>query len=696
MQRGKNQTTPQKMTLQEFAEGFHQQVLARCTHAEDGQMREEAFTEELLEDLTDAGEISEAEVCYYRSKGRRGAPATKLNAYCFSGDGATLDLFVCIYRGSSEVESVPASEVVEHFELVRGFLIRARDGFHTQLEESHEAFDVARRIYEQAETLSTVRVFLLTDGKATLPRRPAFELGAVGDLELRPILWDIVKLHQFHESGRQREEITLDFLDEFGGAIPCLGMEDSTGEYWTFLAFFPGPVLAEIYATHGPRLLERNVRAFLQVRGKVNQGIQQTIAESPHRFLAYNNGISATARKLDLDDRGKGHYRLLAASDFQIVNGGQTTASLFHAWKKEKLDISQVVVQVKLTLATDAARLMEFVPLISLYANSQNKVNTADFSANGPYHQQLEELSRTIWAPAVAGLERGTRWYYERARGSYLDEKSRAGTPAQTSQWEREHPLAQKFTKTDLAKFENTWDELPHLVSRGAEKNFAHWTASREDEGWPIVSDEYFRYLVAKAILFRRAEQIVAAQHYPGYRANIVTFSLAWLSRYTEQRIPLDEIWRSQALPSKIGSAIDVVAHEARRHITQPPGGRNITEWCKREECWYAFRDESINLPRGWESELSATSISSPVREGDEIGRRWEAVRPKYVNDLRTVGELADRFGVKWPSPRWHQPLNVYAKLTWRQLRSKRGFGPGKQRAILEMFEADSRRNSQR
>lgn len=676
------------MNITDFAANYHQQVLARCAQPEDGQMREEAFTEELLEDLTDAGEIAEAELCYFRSKGRRGIPATKLNAYCFSGDGDTLDLFVCIYHGTGEIDSVPLSQVTEHFELARGFLIRAKEGFYTQLEESHEAFDVARRIYEQANSLSIVRMFLLTDGKANLPTRAQkFEVQPVGDLELRPVLWDMAKLYQFHESGRQREEITINFTSEFGASIPCLGEHDATKEYWTFLAFFPGPMLARVYGEYGPRLLERNVRAFLQVRGKVNKGIQQTIAEAPHRFLAYNNGISATARTVDLEEVSAGLYRLNAASDFQIVNGGQTIASLFHAWKKERLDISHVVVQVKLTLANDVARLAEFVPLISLYANSQNKVNTADFSANGPFHQKLEELSRTIWAPAVGGLERGTRWYYERARGSYLDEKSRAGTRSQIRAWEREHPLAQKFTKTDLAKFENTWDELPHFVSRGAEKNFAHWTAAREDQGWPIVDERYFQRLVAKAILFRRAEQIVSGQEYPGYRANIVTYALAWMTRRSGRRIPLDEIWRGQSLPTHLSKAIDAAATSARKHITNPPGGRNITEWCKKEECWLTFRDVAIAMPRGWESELSELPIESPVSEGDRLGERWERIRHKFLIDLRTVGELAVKSKNKWPANRWQHPVADYARLTWPQLQGKRAFGWGKQRALVEILE---------
>lgn len=676
------------MTIEEFAAHLHQEVLARCGGSDDGEggsLREDAFTELMLDYLSEANQTDAGEVCYYRSKGRRGIPATKLNAFSFSADGATLDLFVCIYRGTGKPEAVSRAEVVEYFSLIQGFLTRALAGFHVDLEEAHEVFDTARHIYEQREILSTVRMFLLTDGIA---KSTDIEDEAVQGLETRHFLWDVAKLHQFQESGRQREVIELLFEKELGGAIPCLGQPDATGEYWTFLAFLPGPVLASIYGDHGPRLLEKNVRSFLQVRGRVNKGIQETIAEAPHRFLAYNNGLAATAAEIQMDDRGEGHFRLLAARDFQIVNGGQTTASLYHALKKNKADISNVTVQVKLTVASEQVKLAELVPLISLYANSQNKVNTADFSANEPFHQRLEELSRTIWAPAAGGLERGTRWYYERARGSYLDEKARQGPPVRTRDWERQHPLAQKFTKTDLAKFEHTWDEQPHLVCRGAEKNFTEWTLARRDEGWPVVDDSFFRHLVGKALLFRRTEQIVSAQEYPGYRAQIVTYSIAFLARRSGHRIDLDSVWRTQALTTTLSQAIDVVAHAVRKHILSPPGGRNITEWCKNEECWFEFREQPIALPRNWESELAGEPFITVASDGDSLAGRWEQVRPHFASDSRTLGELALQHGMKWPAARWTHPASDYAGLPWERLRAKRAFGPAKQRSLVEILEA--------
>jgi hypothetical protein len=305
----------------------------------------------------------------------------------------------------------------------------------------------------------------------------------------------------------------------------------------------PGRVLARIYGEHGQRLLERNVRAFLQVKGKVNKGLQQTLREEPRRFLAYNNGLCCTAAEVRLEKLKDGQLGLAWARDFQIVNGGQTTASIYHAMKKERLDVADVVVQVKLTVLKEPERIGELVPLIARYANSQNKVNAADLAANGKFHRDLEELSRTVWAPASSGLASRTRWYYERARGSYLDDKARQGTPARRREWEKQNPPNQKCTKTDLAKYEHAWLGLPHLVCFGAEKSFVRLAERMEEDGEPEVNLDFFRHAVAKAILWRTAEKLFDTLDLEGYRANSVAYAMAWLAEKSGRRIDLNRIW---------------------------------------------------------------------------------------------------------------------------------------------------------
>ena len=666
---------------EQFANDLHQEVMLKAGNDENPQMREDAFTELVLEVLNEHNESDGAEVCYHATGGRGKIPAAKVNAWSMSGDGATLDLFVVYYLGTGRPETVPRSTVVDYYKLLRGFLRRARDGFHVQLEESHESFEAARRICEAKDTLTTVRLFLLTDG---IVKSLEIEQEQLPGLELRYVLWDLEKLSRLHVG--HREIIVLDFVNDYGGAIPCLQMADCTGEYRTFLAFLQAPLLARIYGEHGQRLLERNVRAFLQAKGKINKGLQQTLREEPHRFLAYNNGLCCTAAEVKLRAGQDGHATLERVSDFQIVNGGQTTASIFHAMKKEKVDVSHVVVQVKLTVLSDATKVSEIVPLISKYANSQNKVNVADLSASGKFHRQLENLSRTVWSPPVSGMDRGSHWYYERARGSYLDDKARQGTPARQREWAANNPPDRKFTKTDLAKYEHAWVGLPYLVCRGAEKNFLAFAEGLEDNGEPSVDLDYFKQAIAKALLFRTAEKLFSSLALEGYRANSVAYAVAWVAQWSQHRINLTTIWDQQRVPPLTQEAIKCACAAAHRHITQTGG--NVGEWSKKPECWEGFRAQEITVPAGWHSEWADGPFLLLQTNGDSLAQDWETVRIGFLNDDRTLGELEALTGKQWMARYRGELVRKYTVRKWIELKGTGGRRLKNVRDLVELLAA--------
>lgn len=592
-------------TLEQFAEEVKHEVRHRIEPATGSpKLSEEAFTDLVVERLVDHNEALDHELCpsEWPARGAH-SPAARVTAWNLSDDGARLDLFITDYRDEDTPPAVTRAEVERLFKLLRGFLKRALAGFHTDLESSSPVFEAARRIHEAKSSLATAHLYVLTDGvvkNVNIAEEP------LDGINLRYVLWDLEKLARLR--GGERGTIELDFAKDYDGAVPALEMADTSGEYRTYLAFLPASLLVRIYGEHGQRLLERNVRAFLQAKGKINKGLQETLRDEPHRFLAYNNGLCCTAAEVEVETNKDGHALLKAVKDFQIVNGGQTTASIYHASKASDTPLDDVRVQMKLTVLSSPEDVAEVVPLISRYANSQNKVNTADFSANGPFHRALEELSRTRWAPATSGLARGTRWYYERARGSYEDDKFKNRTPAAIKRWEAEHPRGQRFTKTDLAKFEHSWDAFPFWVCAGAEKNFVKWTDRCEEQGWPIVDEDYFHELVAKALLFKAADKVVAEHEEIGYKAQIVTYTVAYLTMATERRIDLRTIWEKQAVPSAIVSALEVISREARSYLTNPPGGRNISEWCKRAECWEGFRAKKITLPSKVDTVLVETA----------------------------------------------------------------------------------------
>ncbi len=650
------------MELTELANYLDEEVQARCDGDKSIEGPEDGFTDVMLSYLAGGNEVDAWELDYAKKSGRKNAPAYKINAWNLheqsgdqEGSAPLVDLFVSIYKPGATGQSVTKTEVSDHFELARSFLTQSLNAFGGKLsgmEESAPPYEAATKIYAHRDDLDTARIFLLTNGVAKASEEKDAEIGGI---EVKHYLWDLEKLRRLRSSGKERETIQIDLVKDYGGAVPCLAQADGTGEFTAYLAFFPAVLLAKIYGDYGPRLLEKNVRSFLQAKGKVNKGIQATIREAPHRFLAYNNGISGTAEAVTVTQSKDGACRLEHLRDFQIVNGGQTTASIYHAIKKEKADISHVTVQVKLTVVNEAAKVAEFVPLISLYANSQNKVNTADFSANDAWHQKLESLSRTVWAPSVSGMGKGTRWYYERARGSHLDDKMRIGnTPARKKQWETENPVNQKFTKTDVAKYEHIWAQLPHVVGKGAEKNFIDWTLARTRAGTKLPEQADFEALCAKAMIFKKADSIVGSLDLGGYKANVVAYTLAWISRATNGRIDLRRIWRRQVVGEALQLAIKTVAPVAYAHLVDYAAGRNVTEVAKKEDCWMSFRDTKVELPPlDADLESAGGIITGTASTGGTRLSATELQESVQRVKLQTWGELADWTEEQANMPRW-------------------------------------------
>lgn len=575
--------------LQQFSQDLLQEVIANSDNEEDGGLfPEEIFTRIFIDHLCDAGELEDGEVCHHQSRG------IKVNGYNYHEVEGRLDLFGSIFNQKTPPVTISKNDIDTAIKRLKGFLEQSCKGLYKSLEEASPAYDLAQWIYKHKNQLSNFRLFVFTDGLVTTQLK---ESAVIGERIFSINVWDIRRLYRCVTSGKKREAIEIDFEAQFGKAIPCLRVPEANSDYDCCMLIIPGEILRNLYADYGSRLLERNVRSFLQARGKVNKGIRKTIIEEPERFLAYNNGISATAESVRFVDNG---HAIASIKDLQIVNGGQTTASIYQTARKDKADLSKVYVQAKLTIVkSDQIDIDAIVPLISRYANSQNKVNEADFSANEPFHIQIEEFSRTIWASASDGSQRQTHWFYERARGQYLEAKNKETTIARKRIFEETYPKNQVFTKTDLAKFQHTFEQIPHFVSRGAQKNFAEFTAQwTGKKDTTIVDSDYFKHLIAKAILFKATEKIVQQQKFGGYRANIVTYTLAYLSASSPQYIDLDYIWKHQILPNTLQEVIKKVSVKVYESIIAPPEGKskNVTEWCKQLDCWDKVKNLKIKL----------------------------------------------------------------------------------------------------
>lgn len=564
-----------------YAQRLVAEVLAEADA--DSLTTSETFTRRALDDLERAGVTENTFAAYYA--GERGL---EVSGYGSNESLDALDMFITDFRTDPQVTWLTKSDVEVRFRRLLRFVQRCRDGLKKQVDESDDVYDMCLAIEKKLPEVSRIRLLLLTNSDASITSLPESELG---DIPVSYEIWDLTRFHRMTSSGTLSEPIVV----EFDNPLPCLATPTIDGTFSVFMAILPGPMLASLYGQYGTRLLELNVRSFLQTKGAVNRGIRGTLLAQPERFLAYNNGISATASRVELTTLPDGGQAIQRVHDLQIVNGGQTTASIHYAHVKDKADVSRVFIQMKLTVVAPE-RLDEIVPEISKYSNTQNKVTLVDFSSNHPYHVAVEKITRSLWAPAADGSGQETRWFYERARGQYTDALARERTPAKQRAFKALHPLSQKFTKSDLAKYEHTWGKLPHIVSLGAEKNFREFMINMGEKG-PDVDALYCERLIAKAILFKATEKIITAQGIQGFRANIVTYTIAKLASATGQRLDLDRIWQEQRLTPALTSAIDDLSRKVRMVIVTPMGNANVTEWAKRPECWRRVSDIRWEVP---------------------------------------------------------------------------------------------------
>jgi hypothetical protein len=619
------------MDLDEYYQDLRNKVSLRADVEND--YTSSSFMAEVAEELQEAGEIENLASLHFEGVG---SARRKLlvDGYDLDDPDGSVALTALVFTGSASLTTLTMADTKRTLTQLENFLRESLSGdFIRDREESSPAYMLAESLRRRGRSITRYRLYLITDAKLS-DRSKTIE---TSDLDGTPIeyhIWDISRLHQVHESKQGKEALDIDLTSWLQGGLPAL--EITQGEdFSTYLAAVPGAVIADLYARYGSRLLESNVRSYLSARGKVNKGIRTTLQKEPEMFLAYNNGITATATGVKTEGGIGGQCSLLVIRDLQIVNGGQTTASLFFIRREDReADLTPAYVQMKLVVV-DPERAVEMVPNISRYANSQNRVSEVDFFSNSPYHIRLEELSRRVLVPAQPGVNFQTKWFYERARGQYANERAKL-SPSGQKKFDATYPRKQVITKTDLAKYEISFDQKPHMVSAGAQKNFvafADSVGSRWEKASTDFNELYFKEVVAKAVVYNEFRTLISrAEWYDkGYLANIVTYTIAKLVHEVGRQaggrqIDLMSIWNSQTIPSstrdtalQIGEIVFSLLTDRNRKI------QNVTEWAKKKECWESM--EQVHIP------LSDEFL------GTLIGREQ---RVAAVKDARTVQKIDD------------------------------------------------------
>jgi hypothetical protein len=528
------------MELVEFFQGMRSRIQDGVVdRIESGDIAnagpERVFAEIVMEHLADAGICEEAKVLNYDAK--VGNANVRMNGFALDDEATQLDLFVSLFLDSEELQKVSSSAIQTVAKQGLQFLMNAAKGrLGKVMDTSHDAHEFVLRVEEIWKELDQVRIFVITDGQSDKARFSGAEVeGKLVAIEVM----DIGRLHRHIAAGKPRDEIAIDFVNAIGAPLQCVYVPDPTADYDFALTALPGEVLRALYERYSQQLLEANVRSFLGVTGKHNKGIVTTLREEPEHFMAFNNGLVIVADEARFDRNEHGEVGISWLKGFQIVNGGQTTASIYFAKRKNpEIDLSHVRVPAKIVVMHEDVEREKLISNISRYANSQNAVKNSDLSANRPFHVQLEKLANSTYLPDGVGL-----WFYERAAGGYNVLLSLKGsTPARLRKLKEAIPPSRKLSKNDVAKYVQAWRLLPHIVSLGSEKNFKAFMddldASPEIVPNPLDVN-WYKEMIAKAIIFRTVHAMVKRMFPKVRQTSPPTLCRLWLKGWVS-----DWIWQ--------------------------------------------------------------------------------------------------------------------------------------------------------
>ena len=647
------------MTIEEYREVLHEDIALAASA--NMSTPEEEFLKYVTDILIDGEEFDDFEECYYEGISRRKANM-RIDGYSMDDTDGSCCVFISDYHGPHGDDAVRAEDINAMFGRVRRFVEEAtKYEMYLELEESTQAYEFAQSLYYDKDKITKFRFYLLTDAY-NRQRKKNIKDTEVEGTKVELNVWDISRIFDVVNSKTQKESVEI-ILSEFGSdGIPCVKAvecvdviadievtsksdefdeadADSKPEnlitYTSYLAVVPGQVLNDLYLEYGSRLLEGNVRSFLSVRGKVNKSIQNTIKNYPEMFFAYNNGIAATASEIDTETTTDG-LKITRINDLQIVNGGQTTASiantLLTARKDENVDISRLFVPMKISVL-DHSMSERIIPKISEYSNSQNKVDASDFFSNHPFHIRMEDYSRKIPAPAVHGNQYQQYWYYERTRGQYNQGKMKfKPKSSQMKQYETRYPESQVIKMVELAKYMEIYDGAPDIVSKGKQeivKVFAADIKKQWAKSDTVYNTYYYKRVVSLAIIFKATDEIIKQTSWykekHSYKANVAAYTMSILFDYVRKNVKGFEvdfikIWNQQEIYPELEQQIRVLCTQVYEFITRDDRlTENVTQWCKQARCWELAQRQDWNiLPTFLRTLIEAEEIKSEEKTAKE------------------------------------------------------------------------------
>lgn len=602
------------MEIEEYRKQFIDELRFNAEH--EGTEPETQFIEKTLNDLEEIGELNDPIPMSVEMRGARNR-ILAFDAYAYDeADGALVLIASDFTNQRDTAPTLTNTRIEELYGRMLNFVEESVQGnICKYCDDSDPALLIAnefrKKIGKGMLSTEILRFKFFIISNATLSKQ--VKNLSKPDLLERPVELNVWTLERFFQTfaSNSSEIIEIDTADFDCQGIQCLKADLGQGsEYDAYLGIVPGKFLADIYLKYGSKLLQGNVRAFLSVRGKVNKGIRDTIINHPENFFTFNNGIAIVARSVTFSPDGS---RIVHFKDPQIINGGQTTASLANAIikKEARCGMDTLFVPMKLTVLNVENDMSEeqveqyntITKTISQCANSQNAVSDADFFSNHPFHVMMEKLSRKVMAPPVDGNPFQTIWFYERSRGKWEQEQMKL-TVAQKKKFCEMHPKNQVIKKEKLAKCYNAILMNPNQVCQSSAINFNRFASVIEkiyEEQRDSINEDFFKKCVSSVILFDSLDSLVGkASWYPkgGNKAQIVPYTISKLMTLIPKGRDLDwhYIWQKQSLYPELAEELLKLAYVTHNFLMDQANGGIVRTISRTQAVWKNFQDYKYTL----------------------------------------------------------------------------------------------------
>lgn len=576
-----------------------------------------AFTAYVTDEIASLTNVNEHFAVHCIKKDNRGIQG-EIHGYGISENEEVLTLYYSVYttdKTLGQSTTLQRTDFDKAINRLQGFYNCAIRGAHMDVEEDTNEYETFKFIYDHQAGIMAVRLCVLSNS-------------SISDYSIRDIridgknvehdIWDIKKIYANLHSGSDHVAIDLDFEDDYSiYQLPYIEMNSDAYDYKCISTMFPAKLLYRLYEKYNTDLLAGNVRFFLKYKGKkdsnANIGIRQTLKTENEMFLAYNNGITAIARDIEVStferdttiERGVGNDNeeggnhindyistgiIKRLNDFRIVNGGQTTACIFDTKKNDKRNVNLlgVYVMVKIIITKDSNS--NFIENVIRYTNSQSRIKPSDYSSGNKFNVAFEELSRSVNIPNENN--RPLYWFFERIRGQYDIEKNKGKTKVERDYFVSCHPKDKRFKKELLAKVWVCWEQKPHEAVKGESTTYNYFMDKRVESGY-IPDEQYYKKSIALIILYNFIYNRQETKAFNNGRAPLAAYAISYLSIFTNGKLDLEKIWKNQDLSPEMKTFINKFCRGIQEQLSLGAESisKSVLSYSKRKDAFDNIKD---------------------------------------------------------------------------------------------------------